>query len=100
MIFYIGSKQFGGSSAVEVTRKIEGDCAAYHQEGGTVRDFISWSLLQLEGQLPRRELAVSDHVSDETLAFSYLCLLDRYGLGELDCLTEANQHHPAKMNVR
>jgi hypothetical protein len=100
MIFYIWSKQYCGSSAVEIARKIEQDCTSYHRNGGTVRDFIFWSLLQFEGQLPFRELALSDKVSDETLALSYLCLLDKYGLGELDCLPEPKERHLWGMNVR
>lgn len=89
MIFRMGTKQYGGS-AIEITRKLEQDTAEYPRQGGTVRDFISWSLLKLSDQLPLRELAVSDKVSDETLALGYLCLLAQYGLGELDALPDAN----------
>jgi hypothetical protein len=91
MIFWKGSTSYSGSSASEIIRKIERDTAEYIQEG-TVRDFIAWSLLRLSDQLPLRELAVSDKVTDETLALSYLCLLDQYGLGELDTLPDSKEH--------
>jgi hypothetical protein len=83
MIFWMGSKRYCGSTAVEIARGIELDATGYPKLGGTVRDFISWSLLQLSDRLPLRELAVSDMVSEETLALGYLCLLDQYSLGEL-----------------
>jgi hypothetical protein len=100
MIFYTGKNLYCGASAVEIAQKIERDCQAYPQKGGTVRDFIFWSLLQLEGQLPLREIAVSDKVSDETLALSYLCLLDQYRLGKLDYLSEQNVNHRLGVNAR
>lgn len=31
-----------------------------------------------------RELDLGAHLADETLAFSYLCLLERHGIGRLD----------------
>src|ERR1044071_2326978 len=85
MIFWTGSTVYAGSSAIEIVRKIKQDATDYIREG-TVRDFIEWSLSKLSDHLPLRELAVSDRVTDETLALSYLCLLDQYGLGELDPL--------------
>lgn len=91
MIFWMGSKRYCGSTAVEIARGIEQDATEYAQQGGTVRDFISWSLLQLGDHLPPRELSVTDRVSDETLALSYLCLLDQYGLGELHCLPDPGE---------
>lgn len=93
MIFGTGSTLYSGSSATEIIRKIERDTSDYVQEG-TVRDFIAWSLSKLSDQLPPRELAVSDKVADETLALSYLCLLDQYGLGELDTLPDRKEQNP------
>ena len=99
MIFWIGSTQYAGSSATEIVRKMERDTAHYPQKEGAVRDFISWSLVNLSDRLPLRELEVSDKVSDETLALSYLCLLDQYGLGELDTLPDANERGLAGIGV-
>jgi hypothetical protein len=42
-----------------------------------------WSLARLADVIPLRELEISPHLSDETNAFNYLCLLDNYGLGTL-----------------
>ena len=94
MIFWMDSTSYAGSSAIEIIRKIERDTTEYVQEG-TVRDFIAWSLLRLNDQLPLRELALSDRVTDETLALSYLCLLDQYELGELETLPESKEQHSA-----
>jgi hypothetical protein len=88
MIFWMCAKWYSGSSAVEIARGIERDAIGYCEDAGTVGDFISWSLLQLGDRLPPRELVVSDRVSEETLALSYLCLLDQYGLGELHSLPD------------
>jgi hypothetical protein len=83
MIFSMDARQYGGVSAVEIVRALERDAAEYRQKGGAVRDFIAWLLLRFSDHLPPRELAVSDKVSDETLALSFLYLLDQYELGEL-----------------
>jgi hypothetical protein len=91
MIFWIEAKQYGGASAVEIVREMEQDAAEYPRKGGAVRDFIAWSLLGLSDRLPPRELAVSDKVNDETLALSFLCLLDQYKLGELHSLPNASE---------
>ena len=87
MIFWMNSRRYGGASAVEIVRELERDAVGYLRKGGAVRDFIAWSLLQLDDCLPPRELAVTDKVSDETLALSFLCLLDQYELGELHGLS-------------
>jgi hypothetical protein len=78
------SKTYFGSSAAEIVRKMECDTTKYGREGGTLYDFISWFLLQLEDHIPQRELGISNKVGEETLALSFLCLLNRYELGELD----------------
>jgi hypothetical protein len=85
MVFWLDSRVYRGSSAVEIVGKMERDSINYRHEGGTLYDFISWSLLQLDDHIPQRELAISEKVGEETMALSFLCLLDRYRLGELDC---------------
>ena len=100
MIFWMDSTSYSGSSAIEIIRKMERDTIEYLQKEGTTRDFIAWSLLKLSDRLPPRELAVSDKVTDETLALSYLCLLDQYGLGELDILADTKGRNSACMTSR
>jgi len=42
-----------------------------------------------------RELDLARRVSDQTLAFSYLCLLDKYDIGQLTVETDpssSNEH--------
>ena len=95
MIFRMNSQQYAGASAVEVVRALEQDAVEYWQKGGPVRDFIAWSLLRLDDRLPLRELAVTDKVSDETLALSFLVLLDQYGLGELHSSLSAVEQQEA-----
>jgi hypothetical protein len=89
MIFRINAKQYSGASAIEIVRELERDSTGY-SGNGTLRDFVSWSLLQRDDCLPLREIAVTDKVSEETLAFSFLCLLDQYGLGELQNLPQTD----------
>ncbi len=38
-------------------------------------------MARLADRIPMRELEVSPHLSDETIAFNYLCLLDNYEIG-------------------
>jgi hypothetical protein len=99
MIFWMGSKRYCGSTAVEIARGIERDAIRYHERGGTVRDFVSWSLLQLADRLPPRDLVVSDRVGEETLALSYLCLLDQYGLGELHSLPDTHDDGSVRVST-
>jgi hypothetical protein len=70
---------------------MERDDPHYPHKGRTVRDFISWSLARLDDMLPLSELAISERVDEETVALSYLCLLDQYGLGELHCLPDSGK---------
>lgn len=98
MIFWMDAKQYAGASAVEVVREMERDAAGYPRKGGAVRDFIAWLLLGLSDRLPLRELAVSDRVNDETLALSFLFLLDQYGLGELHSLPDAGKNADDRAN--
>ena len=100
MIFWMDSTSYSGSSAIEIIGKIERDTTEYLQEEGTTRDFIAWSLLKLSDQLPLRELDISDKVTDETLALSYLCLLDQYGLGELNTLPNAKEQNSVCITSR
>ncbi len=83
MIFRTRGKNFTGRSAIEVVRALERDDNAYRSSGGTIRQYLVWSLSQLGSTVPPRDLAVSDRLEDETLALGYLLMLDEYGVGEM-----------------
>jgi hypothetical protein len=89
MIFRLHDKEYRRATAVEIVRDLEREMRDYPHTGGALRQFLVWSLAQLESQIPARELDLARRVSDETLAFSYLCLLDRYDIGQLTL--EANR---------
>ena len=83
MIFRLEEKEFSGTTAVNVVRALERDDKEYPDCGGSIRQYLSWSLNQLGGGVPPRDLDVSDRLEDEALALAYLVLLDEYGMGEL-----------------
>ena len=83
MIFIYRNKKYLGKSAVKIVRAIERDTAEYSNRNGAIEDFLIWSLARLADRIPMRELDQPAHLSDETLAFSYLCLLDEYDVGRL-----------------
>jgi hypothetical protein len=83
MVFKTGPKSYCGSSATEIVQEMERDAEGYPHKGGTLHQFLTWSLAQLGDRIPLRELDLNIQLNDETLAFSYLCLLDEYHLGEL-----------------
>ncbi|HUK90026.1 MAG TPA: hypothetical protein VLZ81_06465 [Blastocatellia bacterium] len=86
MVFRSGSHSYQGTTAVEVIRAIEQDETDYPHRGERLRQFLEWSLQRLEACIPLRELFVDVdlQVGDETLAISYLLLLEQYGLGNLE----------------
>ena len=91
MIFWIGPTAYSSASAVAIVREMERNAPDYPHKGGSLRQFLRWSFAQLGDNIPSRELALSNQVSDETLALSFLCLLDEYGLGELRVMPEQGQ---------
>ena len=82
MIFIYNDKKYLGKSAVRIVRAIEND-TEYSNKGGAMQDFLIWSLRQMADRIPLRELDVSPKLSDETIAFNYLCLLDNFEVGTL-----------------
>ena len=88
MIFRLGEKEFSGTSATDVVRALEREDKEYQHCGGSIRQYLSWSLNQLGSSVPARDLDVSDRLDDEALALAYLVLLDEYGIGELIGPTE------------
>ena len=88
MIFRLNEKEISGTSAINVVRALEREDKEYQHCGGSIREYLSWSLNQLGGTVPARDLDVSDRLEDEALALAYLVLLDEYGMGELIGPTE------------
>ncbi len=84
MVFNSNGKEYAGATSVEVVREMERDADAYPRRGDTLREFLRWSLAGLADRVHMRELDLGAHLADETLAFSYLCLLERHGIGRLD----------------
>jgi hypothetical protein len=83
MLFRFRGKDFKGVSWIDVVRSLERDDKEYRCCGGSIREYLTWSLNQLRGNVPPRDIHVSDRLEDETLALGYLLLLDEYGVGEI-----------------
>ncbi|HWT02734.1 MAG TPA: hypothetical protein VN256_20975 [Pyrinomonadaceae bacterium] len=83
MIFVYEGKEYAGATAVEVVRGMDGDARLCPEQYFSVRVFVGNSLARLADRIHQRELDAGAHLSDEALAFSYLCLLDEYGIGQL-----------------
>ena len=85
MIFRFNDKEYRGATAVEVVAQMERDDADFAavQSGGTIQEFVKWSLKKLSDRLPPRELDLSPRVSDEVQAHGYLSLRHDFGIGEL-----------------
>ena len=91
MLFVFNNKKYQGETAVEIVQAIAISTAEYSNSEGTVQEFLHWSLARMADRIPLRELDVSPHLSDETLAFNYLCLLDNYGIGTFTTQTEISR---------
>jgi hypothetical protein len=83
MIFVYEGKEYAGATAIEIARKIDGNLNLCSGQHFSIRIFVSNSLARLADRIHLRELDAGAHLSDESLAFSYLCLLDEYGIGQL-----------------
>lgn len=83
MTFRRGAVVYHGLSAAVIVRQLRHDAVGFKDHSDSLYPFLLWSLANLEDQIPFRELDVSTAVDEETLALSYLCLLDRFGVGEL-----------------
>jgi hypothetical protein len=81
MIFIFKDKEYRGKTAAEIVRAVERDAAGYTNPGGSVRDFLVWSLARMADRIPARELDVSPYLPDETIAYNFLCLLDGCRIG-------------------
>lgn len=83
MTFRLRGRDVDGESAIEIVRSLERDEKDYTSRGGPIRQYLMWSLDQLNWSVPPRDIDLSDRLDDETLALGYLVLLDEYGIGEL-----------------
>jgi len=90
MRFIYEGREYAGENAVEILRGMEGDAGLCPEGRFSVRKFVSRSLASLSDRIHQRELETSDHLPDETLALSYLCLLDDYAVGRLDMPAKDN----------
>ena len=82
MTFSIGEKHYSGVSALEIIRALQCDMMGNRSQRLSLRQFLLWSLSQLDDRIPLRELDVSDRLSDEVVALNYLYLRDDYGAGQ------------------
>lgn len=87
MRFLYQGKEYEGATAVVILREIDRDTGVCSDQCFSVKAFVSRSLTSLADRIHQRELDASEHLSDETLALSYLCLLDEYSVGKLNLPT-------------
>lgn len=88
MIFRFNDKEYTGATAIQIVEQMERDEAEFaalkENGGGTISEFVKWSLKKLSDRLPPRELDLSNaRVDDETQAHGYLSLRHDFGIGEL-----------------
>ncbi|HVF28025.1 MAG TPA: hypothetical protein VM943_07285 [Pyrinomonadaceae bacterium] len=82
--FRTAEKEYTGATAVDILRQLAHDAGDLTTlDSASIRGFLRQSLKLLDDRIPPRELDVSDRVSDETLARSYLLLRSDYGIGEM-----------------
>ncbi len=94
MIFIYNSKEYAGANAVEIMREMARDAGWCSPHGGTIRDFLRRALVDLADRVHMRELDIGRHLSEEMIAFDYLCLLDEYGIGHLSVSPPDAPPHP------
>ena len=83
IVFITNTREYRGATALEIVRELKSDAASYLHKRQPIRHFLLWSLNQMGDRIPPRELDMSTHVDDETLALTYLFLCDEYGEGRV-----------------
>ncbi|MCA1566029.1 MAG: hypothetical protein LC803_10410 [Acidobacteria bacterium] len=83
MVFRTNDKEYRGSSALEIVQVLKRENSRTGGVAQPVRQFLLESLKQFSDRIPLRDIDVSDRLSDEMLALSYLYLRDEFGAGEL-----------------
>lgn len=87
MIFLYNGKEYVRPTAVEIVRQIARDEQGCEVQDASLQDYLHRSLAGLADRIHMRELGTSPHLSEETLAFNYLCLLHECDAGCLDVLS-------------
>lgn len=62
MIFRFRGKEFKGVSWIDVVGSLERDDKEYRSCGGPIRQYLTWSLNQLRGTIPQRDIDLSDRL--------------------------------------
>jgi hypothetical protein len=75
--------EYAAETAAEIVRAMAQGSSAAAARPAEMRALVERALEGLVDHVHIRELDVGRHVSDEALAYNYLCLLDRYGIGRL-----------------
>jgi hypothetical protein len=83
MLFIFNDQKYMGDTAVGIVRELERAALEYQPKGGSIGEFLSWSLEEMADRIPPREIDVSPNLDDETIAFNYLCLLDSLRIGTI-----------------
>lgn len=84
MKFRFENKEYAAATALEIVRRMAAETHDFPlRASGDIREFLRWSLENLSGSLPPRELVLSPRMSDDALAYNYLSMCDEYGIGEL-----------------
>ena len=76
-------RRYEGDTAVDIVLALAKDAVLVEGEPVEVRSYVEAAIERLEDLVHRRELATAWQLSDEAVAFNFLCLLDEYGLGRL-----------------
>lgn len=84
MIFLYNGKEYAAPTAVEIVRRMARDEQGCEVQGDAFRDYLCRSIAGLADRIHMRELGISHYLSEEKLAFNYLCLLDECDAGCLD----------------
>ena len=87
MILFYEGREYEGATAAEIVRALARDSAITAREAREVRAFVEGALGRLADRVHLRELATSRHLSEEAIAFNFLCLLDEYGIGRFSTST-------------
>jgi hypothetical protein len=93
IVFVYAGTEYVRGTAVEIVRAIVGKPGAT----GDVRRVVRDALAALADQVHTRELDVGSRLSDEAVAFNFLCLLDEQGLGRLR-MRPSGAHAPQTSN--
>ena len=81
MVLRHDGREYHGATAVEIVRALARDSARTPGGPPEVRAYVEGATARLADSVHLRELAPARHLSEEAIAFNFLCLLDEYGIG-------------------